>query len=256
MTESSAPTELRLRPGDQQLPVVNDHPDIQSQVIADIEARREVGIERYGTALQPFNGRNALRDLYEELLDAATYIKQCIVEQDQTVEEPLLGLATTEQLIEELHARALVGGYLHYRTVDGHTEIDASLDIPTQDVALNPDLVPGLHIIDGEGVFVTGVGQVLRGVHHATECVGRHCVIHDPSDHHLIGLRTQYRFSGPFDIKPPHMERLCEHGVGHPDPDDAAYWMSNGEDITVHGCCGCCATLWEKWRETHPGSDA
>jgi ribosomal protein S7 len=64
--------------------VVNEHPDIQSQVIVDIEARRQVGIGRYGTALQPFNGRDALRDLYEELIDAAMYVKQLMVEREET----------------------------------------------------------------------------------------------------------------------------------------------------------------------------
>jgi len=34
-------------------------------VIADIEARRQVGVQRYGTALQAHNGRDALRDAYE-----------------------------------------------------------------------------------------------------------------------------------------------------------------------------------------------
>ncbi len=72
---------LRLRPGDQQLPEVNDSGFIQDLVIADIEKRRELGIQRYGTALQPFNGRNALQDLYEELLDAAMYIRQKIEEE-------------------------------------------------------------------------------------------------------------------------------------------------------------------------------
>ena len=73
---------MKLRPGDQALPVVNDERDIQSLVIADIEARRLVGIERYGTALQPHNGRDALRDAYEEALDLACYLKQAIVERD------------------------------------------------------------------------------------------------------------------------------------------------------------------------------
>ncbi len=80
------PPPLKLRPGDQQLPVVNDEPDIQSRVIADIEARREVGISRYGTALQPFNGRDALRDAYEEAIDLAMYLKQEIVERDLETE--------------------------------------------------------------------------------------------------------------------------------------------------------------------------
>jgi hypothetical protein len=51
-------------------------------VIADIEARRQVGIGRYGTALQPHNGRDALRDAYEESLDLACYLRQAIAERD------------------------------------------------------------------------------------------------------------------------------------------------------------------------------
>lgn len=76
----SEPT--KQRPGDQVLPEKNDHQFIQDQLIADIEARKAVGIERYGTALQPFNGRDALRDAYEEAIDLAVYLKQCLVERD------------------------------------------------------------------------------------------------------------------------------------------------------------------------------
>lgn len=72
----------KQREGDQPLPIVNDRPFIQDLVIADIEARKQVGIQRYGTPLQPFNGRDVLQDLYEELIDAACYIKQAIVERD------------------------------------------------------------------------------------------------------------------------------------------------------------------------------
>jgi len=39
------------------------------------------------------------------------------------------------------------------------------------------------------------------------------------------------------------IERLCpEHGVGHPDPDSAAYLKSVDPrgNYTIHGCCGCC----------------
>lgn len=74
------PNTFKQREGDQPLPVVNDHPDIQAAVIADIEARREVGIQRYGTALQPLNGRDMLLDAYEESLDLAIYLKGELVE--------------------------------------------------------------------------------------------------------------------------------------------------------------------------------
>lgn len=83
------------RKGDSQgMPTVNTEPDIQSRVIADIEKRRELGISRYGTALQPNNGRNALLDLYEELIDAVMYTKQRLVEQE--------GALTSEQIIKAL----------------------------------------------------------------------------------------------------------------------------------------------------------
>lgn len=53
---------------------------IQELVIEDMEKRRELGKKNYGTELYPNNGRDALQDLYEELLDACMYIKQVIVE--------------------------------------------------------------------------------------------------------------------------------------------------------------------------------
>lgn len=66
---------MKQRPGDQPLPVRTRERDTQSLVIEDIRDRREVGIERYGTALQPMNGRNNLQDAYEEALDLAMYLK-------------------------------------------------------------------------------------------------------------------------------------------------------------------------------------
>jgi hypothetical protein len=63
-------------------PVPNDRPAIQDLVAADVAERKRVGIERYGTPLQAFNGRDALRDLYEELLDAVQYVRQLMYERD------------------------------------------------------------------------------------------------------------------------------------------------------------------------------
>jgi hypothetical protein len=75
-------TTLKQREGDQPLPIANEHQDIQSMVIADLEARRQVGIQRYGTALQPHNGRDMLLDAYEEAMDLTVYLKGCLVERD------------------------------------------------------------------------------------------------------------------------------------------------------------------------------
>jgi hypothetical protein len=59
---------------DQPLPVEGEG-DMWREVIEDMEERRKVGIERYGKPVQMFNGRDNLRDLYEELLDGAVYCK-------------------------------------------------------------------------------------------------------------------------------------------------------------------------------------
>lgn len=80
--------------------------------------------------------------------------------------------------------------------------------------------------------YKTGTGQHLW-VHKEGECRGEFCVIHNPSQHALAGAPTHWRFDRGL------MERVCIHGVGHPDPDHLAH--SNDEDEGVHGCDGCCS---------------
>lgn len=71
-------------------------------------------------------------------------------------------------------------------------------------------------------------GEVLINVHDEGTCVGEHCCIHRPSDHHMADWPQHFRSDRGI------MERICEHGVGHPDPDDPT------ED-TTHGCDFCCS---------------
>ncbi|MGL4756876.1 MAG: hypothetical protein ACRCXB_31395 [Aeromonadaceae bacterium] len=54
---------------------------ILGMVLADLTNRALEGKEKYGEPLLANNGRNALWDLYQELLDAAMYIRQAIEEQ-------------------------------------------------------------------------------------------------------------------------------------------------------------------------------
>lgn len=42
--------------------------------------RKQLGLERYGVALQAHNGRDALLDALEEAIDKAVYLKQVLVE--------------------------------------------------------------------------------------------------------------------------------------------------------------------------------
>lgn len=61
-------------------PVPNDRPAVWSLVIADMQARDREGRRKYGTPLQPFNGRDALVDAYQEALDLVVYLRQAIEE--------------------------------------------------------------------------------------------------------------------------------------------------------------------------------
>src|SRR3990167_3883406 len=74
-------------------PIPNDKPALWELVIADarrdgmaeylvddMRARDKFGREKYGTPLQAGNGRDALADAYQELLDAAVYFKQAVLE--------------------------------------------------------------------------------------------------------------------------------------------------------------------------------
>ena len=63
-------------------PVPNNGTSIQSLVRADLLAREQVGIARYGTPQQAHNGRDGLRDAYEEALDLCCYLRQVIAERD------------------------------------------------------------------------------------------------------------------------------------------------------------------------------
>lgn len=61
-------------------PVKNDLPAVWELVIEDMKARDHSGFEKYGTRLQPHNGRNSLIDAYQEVLDLAVYLRQKIYE--------------------------------------------------------------------------------------------------------------------------------------------------------------------------------
>lgn len=52
----------------------------QEYIVPDMQKRNVKGIESYGTPLQPFNGRDALLDAYEEALDLVVYLKQADIE--------------------------------------------------------------------------------------------------------------------------------------------------------------------------------
>lgn len=73
--------------------------------------------------------------------------------------------------------------------------------------------------------------------HRHDQCDGLPCPFHGPSLHPMIEEPMQLRETGL-------IERVCRHGVGHPDPDSAA-WMDRRYGHkpgtwSTHGCDGCC----------------
>lgn len=56
--------------------------EILPELLRDIQIKAESGQVKYGTLLQTNNGRRALADLYQELIDACFYIKQELMERE------------------------------------------------------------------------------------------------------------------------------------------------------------------------------
>ena len=66
--------------------------------------RYEVGIERYGTPLKIFNGRDAGQDAAEELFDLAIYLKQLRMEKKSLEAENTL----LKMYVADIQARILI----------------------------------------------------------------------------------------------------------------------------------------------------
>jgi hypothetical protein len=71
----------------------SSHP-IDQVVIADMRERDKLGRERYGTPLQPHNGRDTLVDLYQEQLDSVAYLANAILERGDELDS-MVGLGET-----------------------------------------------------------------------------------------------------------------------------------------------------------------
>lgn len=88
-------------------------------------------------------------------------------------------------------------------------------------------------------------GNYLK-VHTRDKCAGEFCCVHNPSEHPLNKAPYVWRWDRYL------MERLCPHGVGHPDPDDVDYIRATQGDEAaqahgIHGCDGCCSPKGYQW---------
>lgn len=82
--------------------------------------------------------------------------------------------------------------------------------------------------VDGDyDIVVLYDGRWLH-THGSKKCGGNPCPIHNQSDHHMRSWPQNWRPDCRL------MERMCEHEIGHPDPDGL-------RSFTGHTCDGCCA---------------
>lgn len=79
-----------------------------------------------------------------------------------------------------------------------------------------------------ETSWIDDYNQVIVNVHYSNQCRNDFCTIHKPSRHSMIMFPQKWRQDRGF------MERICSHGIGHPDPDDLLLNRS-------HACDGCCS---------------
>ena len=73
-------------------------------------------------------------------------------------------------------------------------------------------------------------GQLLIGVHAKNECKGKRCPIHKPTKHHMSSWQQNWHPSKRI------IERICPHGISHPDPDEST-------PDNAHECDGCCTVV-------------
>jgi hypothetical protein len=77
----------------------------------------------------------------------------------------------------------------------------------------------------GNNRYELSSGQIMSNVHGANQCRGEHCGIHRPSNHHMLDWVQAWHFD--------RMVRVCEHDIGHTDPDS---FMGD----CAFDCDGCC----------------
>lgn len=61
--------------------------DVPPQLLADCKARHELGVQRYGRALETHNGRDARVDAYQEALDGLAYLWQLYLETEDKLRQ-------------------------------------------------------------------------------------------------------------------------------------------------------------------------
>jgi hypothetical protein len=86
--------------------LAGDNP-INRKVVADFESRAKAGTEKYGVFLHTHNGRDALMDLYQELVDGAMYARQASLEAEDRDIEIMAIYEETLRAVKRVRAKML-----------------------------------------------------------------------------------------------------------------------------------------------------
>lgn len=127
-------TKLSLDTVSPQPPPKPGKDSITDEVINDLSKRREGGVKKYGMELETWNGRSMLVDAFQEILDAALYIRGAIMEENDVA-----------GAVEDLEA-ALTGIRLLFPTCSSKWklgEVEAQVRRAIRRLTPRPRPVPG-----------------------------------------------------------------------------------------------------------------
>lgn len=144
-----------------QPPPISGKIDVAPVVIADIQERVEAGKEKYGTLLQTHNGRSALWDLYQELIDACMYVRQRLLEEEQWEKTPGLVIFSSENnIVAKTDATAAYNCW-----VDRQGRFDASQTYVMTDLIMSvDDAIADLKLGKLVIVGISDIDEVRHGV--------------------------------------------------------------------------------------------
>lgn len=147
---------LRQRDGDQPLPA-EGRENVQDVVIESLEGlieqhreRRDLGAKRYGRPLQTFNGRDAVRDAFEEAVDLSVYLMQIDLEMKALKRErDYLAQSLSDALDRPVDmileaARAALAKEMEAQEAAKSPDWAVLATYPVEEVAVHPDSLDAL----------------------------------------------------------------------------------------------------------------
>lgn len=156
---------------------MGDGRSVTDAVIAEFRSRDALGRRKYGCCLQPFNGRDALRDARDEALDNAAYLTQAIMERDAVNDREHLLTCLMEECAEIIEVASRVSVRASKALRFGLDEIQPGQDRTNAQRLADElgDLLGVAGMLKEAGVIPDGAEgrkalKVERFMEHAREC--------------------------------------------------------------------------------------